>query len=401
MAKIKTPSRGGSGAGSSSPYDRKKPSSKPAAKNNVFKFNTNFGQHILKNPQISDSIVEKADLKPTDVVLEIGPGTGNLTVRILQTARKVIAVELDPRMAAEVSKRVQGTPAAKKLDVLLGDVIKMEELPPFDVCISNTPYKISSPLVFKLLSMPNPPRTSVLMFQREFAQRLTARPGDALYSRLSVNVQMFARVQHIMKVGKNNFRPPPEVESSVVRITPKAGAERPNVSFEEWDGLLRICFNRRNKTLRSSFLGTKEVPALMERNYRVWCAMNNVPVDDALAEDFGEDDDTLNDMDVDGGDADFKIGVVRDDEEWEGIMDVDGDDDMPAFFKEMDTKDRSSGVSKTPSRRKKTKLAELVRRKILKVLEETDVADKRAGKLEENDFLKLLYAFNEENLHFA
>jgi len=214
-------------------------------------------------------------------------------------------------------------------------------------------------------------------------------------------VQMFARVQHIMKVGKNNFRPPPEVESSVVRITPKAGAERPNVSFEEWDGLLRICFNRRNKTLRSSFLGTKEVPALMERNYRVWCAMNNVPVDDALAEDFGEDDDTLNDMDVDGGDADFKIGVVRDDEEWEGIMDVDGDDDMPAFFKEMDTKDRSSGVSKTPSRRKKTKLAELVRRKILKVLEETDVADKRAGKLEENDFLKLLYAFNEENLHFA
>jgi 18S rRNA (adenine1779-N6/adenine1780-N6)-dimethyltransferase len=212
---------------------------------------------------------------------------------------------------------------------------------------------------------------------------------------------MFARVQHIMKVGKNNFRPPPEVESSVVRITPKAGAERPNVSFEEWDGLLRICFNRRNKTLRSSFLGTKEVPALMERNYRVWCAMNNVPVDDALAEDFGEDDDTLNDMDVDGGDADFKIGVVRDDEEWEGIMDVDGDDDMPAFFKEMDTKDRSSGVSKTPSRRKKTKLAELVRRKILKVLEETDVADKRAGKLEENDFLKLLYAFNEENLHFA
>ncbi len=115
------------------------------------------------------AIVQKADLKPTDVVLEVGPGTGNLTVKILEKCRKVIAVELDPRMAAEITKRVQGTPLQKKLEVILGDVIKME-LPPFDVLISNTPYQISSPLIFKILALPNPPRTSVLMFQREFAQ---------------------------------------------------------------------------------------------------------------------------------------------------------------------------------------------------------------------------------------
>ena len=96
-------------------------------------------------------------------------------------------------MAAELSKRVQGTPAQKKLDVLLGDAIKLD-FPQFDVCISNTPYQISSPLVFKLLSMPNPPRTSILMFQREFAMRLTARPGDPLYCRLSVNAQFFAKI---------------------------------------------------------------------------------------------------------------------------------------------------------------------------------------------------------------
>lgn len=118
------------------PYDR------PAhTKNNVFKFNTNVGQHILINPSVSTNIVLKANLKPTDVVLEVGPGTGNLTVRILEQARKVIAVELDPRMAAEVTKRVQGKPEQKKLEVLLGDVIKTE-LPPFDVCISNTPYQV-------------------------------------------------------------------------------------------------------------------------------------------------------------------------------------------------------------------------------------------------------------------
>ena len=120
---------------------------------------------ILKNPGIAEQIVNKAWLKPTDTVLEVGPGTGNLTVRILEQAKKVIAVEMDPRMAAEVTKRVQGKPEQRKLEVLLGDVIKTT-LPPFDVCISNTPYQISSPLVFKLLAQPNPPRTCVLMFQR-------------------------------------------------------------------------------------------------------------------------------------------------------------------------------------------------------------------------------------------
>ncbi|KAH7266225.1 Dimethyladenosine transferase [Fusarium solani] len=381
MAKIKHAKRG---SASSTPYERPSGggggSGSNANKNNVFKFNTNFGQHILKNPGVSDAIVEKAFLKPTDTVLEVGPGTGNLTVRILERAKKCICVEVDPRMAAEVTKRVQGTPEQRKLEVLLGDVIKTE-LPQFDVCISNTPYQISSPLVFKLLSLPNPPRTSVLMFQREFALRLTARPGDALYCRLSVNAQFWAKITHIMKVGKNNFRPPPQVESSVVRIEPKTGKDRPNVSWDEWDGLLRVCFVRKNKTLRASWLGTKEVLAMVERNYRTWCAMNGVPVDDTLVED-GQDDD----MDIEDGDAE------------EGGMDVDEDEDAPDFFKEM----QNSATAKTKSKRKKTKVAELVREKIRKVLEDvTELADKRSGKCDENDFLRLLFAFNEEGIHFS
>lgn len=140
MAKAKQGKRS-SAAGT--PYDRpSKGGNSGAAKNNVFKFNTNVGQHILKNPGVSDAIVEKAYLKPTDTVLEIGPGTGNLSVRILEKAKKLICVELDPRMAAEVTKRVQGTPEQKKLEVMLGDVIKTE-LPEFDVCISNTPYQVN------------------------------------------------------------------------------------------------------------------------------------------------------------------------------------------------------------------------------------------------------------------
>ncbi|KAJ4396642.1 Dimethyladenosine transferase [Gnomoniopsis smithogilvyi] len=396
MGKAST-KRKGATSSSSTPYDRpsksKPTASSAAGKNNVFKFNTNVGQHILKNPGIADAIVDKSFLKPTDTVLEIGPGTGNISVRILEKAKKLVAVELDPRMASEITKRVMGTPLAKKLEVLLGDAIKLD-FPPHDVCISNTPYQISSPLVFKLLSMENPPRCCVLMFQREFALRLTARPGDPLYNRLSVNAQFFSKITHIMKVGKQNFRPPPQVESSVVRIEPKLGKDRPAVSWAEFDGLLRIVFSRKNKTIRASF-GTKEVLALVERNFRTWCALHNVAVDDTVVEDGVEDDGDVA-MDVDGTE-----GAAGDDdgeeEEWGGIMDVD-DDDAPAFFKEQAV---AGQISKTPSRRKKTKVAELVRAKVAKVLQSTDMADQRAGKLDENAFLKLLYAFNRENIHFA
>ena len=125
-------------AGHSSPYS--KPTSNGTS-NAIFKMKTNIGQHVLKNPGVAQAIVDRAQLKQSDIVLEVGPGTGNLTVKILEKAKKVIAVELDPRMAAEVTKRVQGKPEASRLEVLLGDVCKME-LPYFDVCISNTPYQV-------------------------------------------------------------------------------------------------------------------------------------------------------------------------------------------------------------------------------------------------------------------
>ncbi|CEP63360.1 putative dimethyladenosine transferase LALA0_S08e00650g [Lachancea lanzarotensis] len=237
----------------------------------VFKFNTDLGQHILKNPLVAQGIVDKAQIKPSDTVLEVGPGTGNLTVRILEQARKVIAVEMDPRMGAELTKRVHGTAGEKKLDILLGDFMKTE-LPYFDICISNTPYQISSPLVFKLINQPQPPRVSILMFQREFAMRLLARPGDSLYCRLSANVQMWANVTHIMKVGKNNFRPPPQVESSVVRIEIKQ--PRPRVDFNEWDGLLRIVFVRKNRTIAAGFK-SNTVLEILEKNYKAYLAAVN------------------------------------------------------------------------------------------------------------------------------
>lgn len=241
-------------------------------------FNTGVGQHILKNPLIVNSIIDKAAIRPTDVVLEVGPGTGNMTVKLLEKAKKVVACELDTRLVAELQKRVQGSAVSNKLQILVGDVLKTD-LPFFDLCVANLPYQISSPFVFKLLLHRPFFRCAVLMFQREFAMRLVAKPGDKLYCRLSINTQLLARVDHLMKVSKNNFKPPPKVESSVVRIEPKNPP--PPINFQEWDGLVRIAFVRKNKTLAASFKSSA-VQELLEKNYRIHCSLHNV----AIPEDF-------------------------------------------------------------------------------------------------------------------
>ncbi|XP_008485420.1 probable dimethyladenosine transferase, partial [Diaphorina citri] len=174
-------------------------------------------------------------------------------------------------LVAELQKRVQGTPYQAKLEILVGDVIKTS-LPFFNLCIANIPYQISSPLVFKLLLHRPIFRVAVLMVQREFAQRLVAKPGDKLFCRLSINVQLLARVDILIKVGKNNFRPPPKVESSVVRLEPRSPP--PPINFKQWDGLTRIAFVRKNKTLSSSFKQSA-VLAMLEKNYRTQCALSN------------------------------------------------------------------------------------------------------------------------------
>ncbi|GKT50390.1 dimethyladenosine transferase [Colletotrichum spaethianum] len=388
MGKAKAPKRNAASS-SSGPYSR--PSQKT---NNVFKFNTNVGQHILKNPGVADAIVHKAELKPTDTVLEIGPGTGNLTVRILEKSKKLIAIEFDPRMAAEVTKRVQGTPEQRKLEVMLGDAIKVDWVP-FDVLISNTPYQISSPLVFKMLAMPKPPRQAILMFQLEFGQRLVAKPGDKLYGRLSVNANFWATCSNVMKVSKANFRPPPQVDSCVVRIVPKQGAERPTIAFEEFDGLLRVKnqlawykgspSDAREGNHRNPLLGKKSDCSQNPQNYRTWAAMNNVPLDDSLVED-DEDDAMEMDDDADAGAEEDDVEPM--------------DDDTPEFFKELSAA-AGKAPEKTKSKRKKTKVAALVRSKIERALESTDLLEKRARSCDETDFLKLLSALNSEGIHFA
>jgi 18S rRNA (adenine1779-N6/adenine1780-N6)-dimethyltransferase len=327
---------------SSSPAKSSGQSASSAASANLIAPNTSLGQHFLKNPAVVTAIVAKAAIKPTDTVLEIGPGTGNMTVPLLAQSKNVIAIEYDTRMIREVLKRVEGTNDERKLQVVQGDAIKTR-FPFFDVCVANVPYQISSALVFKLLSHRPMFRCAVMMFQEEFALRLTARPGEALYCRLSVNTQLLAKVDQLMKVGRNNFRPPPKVESRVVRI--ELRNPPPPVNFTEWDGMVRLLFNRKNKTLRSVLL-TKPTIKLLNENMRTQRALNNNNKHQNTSHQCSSN----------------------------SMMEVENSEDV------------------------EEKTADVI---IEEVVAMEQWKDKRASKLDLDDFLALLAEFNKRGVHFA
>ena len=177
-------------------------------------------------------------------------------------------------------KRVEGTSNENNLQVIQGDVLKVD-LPYFDICVANLPYQISSPFLFKMLAHRPVFRCAVIMFQLEFAQRLTARPGDEMYCRLSVNTQLLAKVENLLKVGKANFRPPPKVDSLVVKI--EIRNPPPPVNFTEWDGLVRLIFNRKHKTIRALMV-TKTTLLMLEENYKTQLSLKNLIVPDPLPE---------------------------------------------------------------------------------------------------------------------
>eukprot|EP00928_Gymnodinium_smaydae_P054612 TRINITY_DN38356_c0_g1_i1.p2 TRINITY_DN38356_c0_g1~~TRINITY_DN38356_c0_g1_i1.p2 ORF type:complete len:352 (+),score=96.00 TRINITY_DN38356_c0_g1_i1:59-1114(+) len=250
--------------------------------------NKKHGQHLLKNPGIIDKIVAAADLKPSDTVFEIGPGTGALTMRLLEAAKRVVAYEIDPRMASEVRKRAASA-GRMNLEVTDGDVLRTK-WPVFDVCAANLPYQISSPFTFRLLAHRPLFRCAVLMFQKEFAERLIAKVGEKQYGRLAVNTRLFVKVSCVCKVARGSFNPPPEVDSMVVKVVPRDPPMQ--VDFREWDGMMRICFGRKNKTLRSSFTMTHTLKTL-EENYKTWCVLSgskpaNKPIKELVTEVLAE-----------------------------------------------------------------------------------------------------------------
>ncbi|KAJ9561935.1 hypothetical protein OSB04_007095 [Centaurea solstitialis] len=218
------------------------------------------GQHLLTNPRILDSIVRSSGVGPRDTVLEIGPGTGNLTLKLLEVANKVVAVEVDKRMVEILNKRVSERGFDEKLTIICKDALKTD-FPDFDLVVANIPYGISSPLIAKLVFGGFRFRSATLLLQKEFASRLLANPGDSEFNRLAVNVKLVAEVDHVMNVSKRDFVPIPKVDSSVVKIRLKS--EVPNVDLKEWWAFTKTCFGKKNKTLGATFRQKKKVAELL------------------------------------------------------------------------------------------------------------------------------------------
>lgn len=217
-----------------------------------FRPSRKMGQNFLINPKIKQMIVDAANLQPNDVVLEIGPGVGAITSFLLMNKIKLIALEIDKRLAELLSTKFKGYQNfnLKNVDALKVDwtSILQETTQESVKLVANLPYSISSLLVLKIIQTPSV-QTAVIMVQKEMAERLNAKVGTHAYNMFSVLVQLYLKTEKLFDVGPNNFSPKPKVDSAVIRLT---RIETPTYSIEDFESInnfLRIAFSNKRKTL--------------------------------------------------------------------------------------------------------------------------------------------------------
>jgi 16S rRNA (adenine1518-N6/adenine1519-N6)-dimethyltransferase len=208
-----------------------------------------FGQHFLHDPGIVRRLVEAIAPAPGDFILEIGPGEGVLTAPLAASGARVAAVEIDRDLAAAL--HVEG------VSVQVADALEYDfaALPAGARIVGNLPYNISTPLLFRIAEAAPPLRDLHFMLQREVVERMVAAPSTPAYGRLSVMLQARFRMARLFSVAAGAFRPPPRVESAVVRLEPLA--EPLDRGLPQFAALVRRAFSARRKTLRNA-LGMPE-----------------------------------------------------------------------------------------------------------------------------------------------
>ncbi len=224
-----------------------------------------LGQHFLTDGRVANRIVAAAEPTDGDTILEIGPGTGFLTRRLLERAGQVIAVELDATLAAELPARLDDPP---NLNVRHGDARNVEiadlvgRETPYKL-VANLPYYAAAPIVRRFLETDTPPSILVVMVQREVAAAMTAAPGAMTL--ISVATQFYAAPSVVTHVPPRCFRPPPKVSSSLVRLDVRQEPATPVNNRESFFALVRAGFRAPRKTLRNSLAqGTAAPPAVVE-----------------------------------------------------------------------------------------------------------------------------------------
>jgi 16S rRNA (adenine1518-N6/adenine1519-N6)-dimethyltransferase len=216
-----------------------------------------FGQHFLHERSVIERIVAAIAPQPDDRIVEIGPGEGALTLPLLRAAGRLTAIELDAELIAPLRASAAGI---GELEVIHADILKVDLAAMAGGgklrLAGNLPYYVSSPILFHCLSAAGAIVDMHFMLQKEVVDRMAAAPGSKVYGRLSVMLQLACRVEPLLLVAPGAFRPPPKVDSSVVRLTPLAPSQRPDSAYTQAIAtIVRAAFGQRRKTLSNSLHG--------------------------------------------------------------------------------------------------------------------------------------------------
>jgi 16S rRNA (adenine1518-N6/adenine1519-N6)-dimethyltransferase len=226
-----------------------------------------LGQHFLASARILERIAAAACPAQTTQVVEIGPGQGALTERLLAHCNRVIAIEMDPELAAHLRSR---WPQEPRLHLVEGNALNFDwtQWGP-GVLTGNLPYYVATAIISKYLASPGPLTQAVFLIQKEVAERITAKPGTRDFGYLSVECQYLATAEYLFTVPPGAFRPPPKVDSALIRLTPYPAAN--NGETKKFLDFASKCFRQKRKTLRNNLAGhfTKEIleaaPAISQR----------------------------------------------------------------------------------------------------------------------------------------
>lgn len=217
-----------------------------------FRPSKKLGQNFLVNPRVLERIADSAPLTGSETVVEIGPGKGALTERLAVRAGRVVAVELDKRLAEGLENRWTDR---SNVTIVRGDFLQYDLTQIFTpesrgIVFGNVPYSITSPIVFRLFEQAAVLDCAYLLVQREVADRMTAAPGDRARGRLGVAVEYYAAASRLFLVGPANFRPRPRVESALVSL--RFGRVRDEPGFERrMFALVKRLFGERRKMIRA------------------------------------------------------------------------------------------------------------------------------------------------------
>ena len=218
------------------------------------KLNKNLGQNYLIDKNKRDQIINFGDISKEDVILEIGTGIGTLTIELAKRAKKVIAIEQDKKIFEILAQRLEDE-KIDNVELINDDALKVD-FPPFNKIISNLPYQISLSITFKFRNYDF--YLAILMYQKEFASRMNGEVGTKNYSRLSAMLYFKCDVETLTDVSNESFIPKPQIDSTVVKLTPKENIIS-DEDFRTYSKFTKELFQHRNKKIKNALIDSRHI----------------------------------------------------------------------------------------------------------------------------------------------